>query len=350
MTFEEMFTFSESAAAIPLLISPSDWFLRQVAIEAFSIIVGFTVYQTIRTPSVLIEIIDAHRAILSEVYLQLIRQTRKSRNTEICERTWRLLLVVCSLYGSTEESSLIVRANLAATAFSAVSPVQSIAQLAYLRYLSRSDAALAGVFRRSLDDVMLHPEKCSVVFGICISELLWRQRKVAEDVPIPLVLHELCEKILGFGASQAKHPFAIPPPPDLNSLIDRINLGHASFSDVPGLDACVGLLLRFLGALPMGLLSGSDILKMDGDNAVTVAELFPLVKKCGLAYLIGFLRRFVHAGAAVDELVEIFAPLLVRPEAAPGEKVRQVLGIGKSMIQQLIAKWSVAWIYPLKLN
>lgn len=345
---EDMLMYDDTMKAIPLSRKlPRS--LRKKCTYAFNFILEYGKSDKHVDPEYLIQFLSKNKDLVGEILLELIKQTRNNPNFDNLKRTWNLFLVVATIFHAPKHVIPIVRQTCAATIFGPQQELVDIATLCYLRFIARntSDENLTEFPNQKWIMSVWKFSNHDIVFGVSLYEQLWQQKDKYPLCPIPYYIHHLCYMVMQKGATRTEKFLSLTSNIDVKPYIDSANNGNEDFSSLE-LDDLVTIMKTYFKMMPGKVIPISYLSTAQGRDRIQLAESLPAGIKETLAYLIGFLKKFITIKCQYDSkaLAMAFAKHIICFDNKPNAKVlEKEIAIG--FISTLLRDWNVSFIYPL---
>jgi len=193
-------------------------------------------------------------------------------------------------------------------------------------------------------------------FGASVSEMMWAQKRIKPDLPIPIFLIQLIKTIIDHNGLRTKDIFWSSCNQDkLEDMIRRLNSGEpiefvAKGQDIKDFSSLLKAWFRDMGDAIIQeekIDAMSDALR-DHTEIEFAETVIPDFFSYILAYLVGFLQdvadHFEETNMDAAKLATVFAPNIAR-------KIRvNYSDYVKKLLLVLIQTWDVSKVYPVNLN
>lgn len=292
-----------------------------------------------------------------EVFFQLVKQTRQNPNQEVLQRTWELFLIIATLFPSSRNSEVWIKAHLLASSKGETPVIAELAQFTYIRFNVRCQigkplpAPSMTMFKTFIQDRL----SGHASFGASLYEQLWNQRLTHPKMPIPHLVHEMAEALIEKGAERSEGIFRLSGNlKKVKQMEQTINEGgdpvrSADLNDV------ASLFKSWFASLPESLVTDSHLgalqTAFETHTHLDFVKTLPHAHIYSLKYLIGFLKRLVPAEPITKmtpkNFAIVFAPNIVYSGSITDPAMLTKQGeVAQDLIITLIADWDVTDVYP----
>ena len=304
--------------------------------------------KTTMLPSKIIEFIVATPELIDEAFLQCCKLTRGHQNESIISRAVDLLLVLSTIFTTSQKFQKFVTHTLAELYSNTESKAKAAPiLLAYLRFRGKhmDHKSPFDWVDRMIDD----PNYGGSLFRSCLEEQMWLQRNRAPCCPIPIFLPIAGRHIVELKAREKQDLFVSGVyGPHIDSLIEKVKRKEDPF-DGATVETLIPFLRRWIIELGRPIVDAQyykDLGTTD-DEIVAWANRLPDLSRLTLKYLIGFLRYITKLDwdttsgrSNVSQKMHVLFP------TEQGDS-KQAGTLGKRLFAVLIDHWNVDDMYPV---
>ncbi|KAH0792449.1 RhoGAP domain containing protein [Histomonas meleagridis] len=335
------------------------------AVKCFKLILTYigVIKGAPNSAELIVQTLIANPSLYDEVYFQLIKQTRKNPNPEWEIRTWKLFLIITTIFPSSRNSEVWIKSHLSRKSISRHRDVAHYAQLCYIRFSSRCAIGKPktdlGINYAVKIPQQIESENCE--FGASIYEHLWFQRKKYPNFPIPIVVHQMAEAILSKNPGEMEGIFRLPGSiKNVEQMAEDYGKGICNFENAKLFDmlSLFKMWFRIIPdpTCPVDSLPYLKTAHENKDYIGFVTKHLPPAHLNLLGYLIGFLQKLVQFEAVTKmgpkNMAIVFAPNIVQPStdfSEPGQ-IKEYSDISITFVTYLIENWDTKQFYPLVLT
>ncbi|EDQ89677.1 uncharacterized protein MONBRDRAFT_25265 [Monosiga brevicollis MX1] len=331
VSLHNMLSWSRECIPRPMLLNLGKEH-RKTALEIFKLVQQFMGDRSAKgkTPeSLALEVVDACWEVVrlrDELFLQLCKQTTENNKLASCEKGWQLLIVVLNFFPPTKMFESYLRGYIARHTEMGAGTIGSLAEQAFRR-LDRiaAQGRRQGQQAPNQDEVANAIQRVTnpSVYGSTLAEIMDMQEISHPDLPIPLVVRELCQAVLREGGARTEGIFRVPGDIDaVNALKLRMDkqqgVGELPDPHVPA--SAIKLWFRELAepVIPAELYEECIASSNDTAASVAVVDKLPPVNRTLVLVITRFLQEIgqqenqAYTKMSHDNLAMVWAPNYLR--------------------------------------
>jgi hypothetical protein len=364
VAIESLIRWQNTPIKEPLLKSLQQRLFRPAA-EVFKSILTYTTIDSssqkekVTLISKVISLIQPEEELRDEVYMQLVKQTTGNPNLESLYHTWKVFLVIVSIFPSSQKCEECIKSHLVASSVNSDPRIVEIVQFTFIRYSARccSGKMASGQFPTPVIEKMLDAHTgTKPEFGSSLYEHLWCQRKRYPVLPIPKMMHDIAYALLSRGAQTMEGIFRLPGSmKKVAELQNSASEGEAGLANA-GIHDLGSLFKSWFGSLPEPIIHKDLVPQMITAHTersfVAFANQLQQVPQLTLKYLVGFLKQMATSEKETKmggpNLAMVFAPNIVDMSMTTEPmQVARLSETAKEFLHALILEWDVFDVYPL---
>lgn len=340
--------------------------LDDKAVKCFQLILdysGVSKTQSDESAQKLIKIIEKNPEIVDEVYFQLVKQTRRNINLVWELKTWKLFLIVASIFPSSKQNCEKIKAHIAYFASKGNHEISEICQFLFITFYTRCE--INGIDKELLstnpNDILNRMDQEHCDFNSSIYHFLWCQRKKYPDLPIPIIAYKMVKSIFEKDVINTVGPFRLPGNlANVQKIIQEINKGnYDAFQSAPIHDL-LSLFKQWFGDIQVPICPCSSLpsfkkaslsIRMDEYDHY-IQSYLPKSHIRLLGFLIGFLKEICRyqdvTKMNTSNLSVVFAPSIIRvPDDIDGPEILLYSKYSIMFVNFLLSQWNTLEYYPL---
>ncbi|KAH0795573.1 RhoGAP domain containing protein [Histomonas meleagridis] len=360
---EELIEFSDKMITKPLLKSTPKSLEKQ-ARQIFKCILMYSgVAKNKKGMSPIqkfVSLVGSDPVLIDEAYFQLMRQTRNNPNVKWRIRTWKLFLVLATVFPPSEPLQMQISSHIIRSMADPEPRVVTLVQFTFIRYETRcslGETLQEPNLMTYVLEIPKHPQISKKQFNVSLSEVMWTQRTTMPKCPIPYIEYVMCQTIIEKGGFHTEGLFRLPGSMRIvNELADNSNeIFEALKSDKVGIHDVGSLLKMWFRKLstpiiPVNMINDFRAYCEQGEY-VAFTALLPKTDMYTLMYLIGFLKecaKHVNETKMGDvNLATVFGPNILLLREANVEFMQSSSRMANDFILELIRNWDTSQLYPL---
>lgn len=292
--------------------------------------------------------------VIDECYFQLIKQTNGNPHKDILGYTWELFCIIATIFPCSKDVEVWIQAHIASSISNEDTKIRLLCTFTYIRFTSRCSTGetMQNVTDAYIKEIPIHYRTTNLTFGVSLYELMWGQRRIMPQCPLPYFLVQIIRALIDAGAFTREGIFHITGNIKIVDELERaINMGDVVL-DTADVDDLASLLKRFFRELVGRVVPQSEIGYMaqsikDG-TAIDFAANLPPVKSITLAYLVGFLQELVQhqdkTHMSLKKLAALWAPNIMQEDLKNPNNII----VSEKFLETLITNWDVSDVYPYK--
>ena len=298
--------------------------------------------------------------LINELFAQLLKQTNECPK-KFLKANLDLLIIFINVFTPSHDIGETILSHLARI-FKKYEDenIKEFSLWCYIRSKSRIYCGLSNeseaITDKYLEKIPKQIQNSKKAFGISIEEIMFLQHKDYPMLQVPYVMHSLCEKLFENGCERHQGIFRLPGNmKTVNSYIELVNNGDYSFLNdgtINDIGSLFKLWIRQLTSAVINEKITDEILTTKGiDNYMVLINKLSTSHRNVLMYLVGFLKRLSLSSQITmmdaPNLAMVFGPNIV----VSSDNVLQQSKISThstTFLKELINKWDVSSLYPLK--
>ncbi|KAH0791726.1 RhoGAP domain containing protein [Histomonas meleagridis] len=360
VSLDNLITFQTKPLTAPLLQSLPEMYKRD-AIRCFNLILSYTGANgksNLSAACELVSILYSKAPLIDEVYFQIMKQTQGNTSQDCLIATYNLFLIIATIFPSTLNSETWIKSFLSQRMNYPDPKISATVKFTYIRFTERCSIGkqLDGMLLQNITEIPLHVYTSRKVFGVSLYEIMWNQRKIDPNCPIPLVLYEMIKKLLELNCESHVGIFRITGSgKEVDQMICRANEGVESFLN-DKVDDIASLLKSWVRDLAEPLIPYtlvSKLMKLKDKEYISFVKTLPKLHVVTLGYLVGFLQQMAK-NEKVTKMDKKNLAIVFGPNIVQSKEIliygKQIADLGINFIAYLIDKWDVSQYYPLDLE
>ena len=306
-----------------------------------------------------VHLIQEDKRLVDEAYFQLMKQTNGNVDPQILARTWEMFLILATLFPSSDGCQIWIKSHIVRGMQATERDIKMLCSFTYIRFTSRCSIGepLKDFSDMYILEIPSHPKTSTQIFGCSLYEIMWGQRRYMPKCPIPFFLIQITKALIEKGATHREGIFRQPGNmKKVEEMVEASNSGEDVLSDA-SVDDLASLMKRWFRDMSELIVPQQSVQYLqkanDNNQSIEFAASLPPVHSMTLAYLIGFLQEMSkHSDETLmtmSNLAMVFAPNIVPPDINNIPKPNQP-SVGKTFLENLIQKWDVSLVYPMKFD
>jgi hypothetical protein len=284
-------------------------------------------------------------------------------NAETTVAAFDVFARVATVFPCTFEVYKWIMAHLVRTTTGLEPQMARVASFTFLRLYGRY--YLGNVLDDSKDSRLLSVTlgklmSATIPFGVHLYEVLLAQRGRFPNLPVPYVLHFMCDLLKSRGGLRLEGIFRNPGTEGLiNEIRSQVNFDMSVLRRGDA-NVLANLIKMWLLELPSPLVPVELLhrfIELGGRGSFRAFfELLPTSHRKTLLYLVGLLQELCKnaalTGMDIDELATIFGPCIVNPlrtESNNPAQVQKITTLSVSFCRQIIQEQDASSVYPLNI-
>lgn len=361
---EELMSYQSTSLQKPLLRSvPSE--SKKLGAKVFKKVLKYTGAKHGKDPmksliSILQLVRDNYDFLCDELYFQLVKQTTNNMNRQVLLKTWELFLIIATIFPSSDDCYMWILAHIGRFVIDPDSSVSAFAALTFLRFQTRHllDMSLGSYDRNFLARIPEDVTKGSACFSCTLYEMMWNQKSLYPNLPIPYVLYYIIKQLQDRNARGTNGIFRVIGNKGITAdIFSEVNKNMVAISrgDVNVIANLLRLWLKELPDPVVPVEMSDDFVRAAKQNKFRCfIEKLPQVHKMTLLYIIGFLQDIYNNAhenkIEKSEIATIFGPCLVNPSRVARDNVEEIQHLTElsiAFVTRLIDEADPSPIYPL---
>lgn len=309
------------------------------------------------TAESLVEIVQHSPELINEVYAILVIQMTNAPQESLV-RALTLFLIMSTIFYPNPKLSPYLLAFIGKLALWNGAEFAEMAQLCYIRLKARIQSGKSMLDEKINDKLIKNiPKQLNehpLQFGASIYEIMWIQHRTQPKLPIPKILHLMCESLFQKNAQNVEGIFRLPGNlTNVQKLIQNANDGK-EYIEGTTIHDMGSFLKQWFRDIPGALLTNEElgrVISTKGSEAhIEIAESLPEPIKNVLKYLCGFLRKLAESKDVTKmdnaNLAMVFGPnIIIMSDNV--QDTPKITSSSQQFLTSLINDWDVSSIYPL---